>query len=199
MRGQVGNWGDRLDVGFTPEMLAWLDQFGVDRHVSLSIMAVEIQHEDGLMRRTRSVTLTPDLKGLKVFYAGPQMGLEHHVRYRNEAFPDLELLQAPRFCLHEVTFFPGEEGLTAVIDHDHLLPWPRLSDCALYDVPEVLQRDLATRLRSAILHKSKTMGAPMPDRLRDRMAPGTYKAALAEARAALEAEKAAEMERKLAA
>ncbi len=204
MRGQIGNWGDCLDVGLTPEMVAHFDQFGVDRHLSLSVLIVEQQYEDGLVRRTRTVTLRPDRSaGQKVFAGNDTMAMGHHVRFHNcTNGENLALLQAPRFRLHEVTFSEplfGEGELCATLDHDHLLPWPKLSDCKLYDCAEVLQRDLSKRLRSALLHGSKTMGAPMPDSLRDRMVPGTYKNALAEARASLEAEKAAAMESALAA
>lgn len=203
MRGQIGNWGDCLDVGFTPSLAAHFDQFDTGRRVSVSVLIVEQRHEDGFLRRTRSLTVRPDRNGSIIGTAGgPHMALPFHSRFPHAQHPDLAMLRAPRFKLHEVTFAEplfGEGGVCTTLDPDHLLPWPCLKDCAMYDCAEVLKADLRLRLASALRTGAKTLGAPMPNSLRDRMLPGTYKTALAEAKAVLEAEKAAHFEAALAA
>jgi hypothetical protein len=200
MRGQIGHWGDALDFGLTPEMVAW----AAGRKLSLHLELIEPSRAERLANSSapmrRVLRLVAGAEGHAITSCGVTMALPHHVRFGYSTFQAArDLLQAPRFRLHEVTFHRDGDSVWTELDPNHLLPWPKLVDCKLYDVPEVLHRDLSLRLRSALTHGGKSFGAPMPDGLRDRMPPGTYKAALAAARAELDAEKAEAMERLLAA
>src|SRR5690606_16454891 len=132
MLGQVGCWGNGLDVGFSPEMLEWLDSYGVERRVSLATLAVTQRDDSGSVTVDRTVRLVPDAEGVRVSPMNETMYFLHHVRFPLERFgADIRALELPRFELHEVEFEPETTGdaVCARLGDDHVLPWPRLRDC----------------------------------------------------------------------
>lgn len=178
MMGQVASWDEGLAISFDCNLLKWLDGWDTDRHISIVTegRTIIICPDDGkdtepeLRRRVTS------------------RGLGSHSDFRHGATFSWNVVQGddlPRFALYEARWSPGNGGFYVYTDlpPDHLLPWPKLRDCASYDVPSQIQRDLVLRMRSARdaslgLAPSKWTMEPLPKKFRDRLPPDAYAACL---------------------
>lgn len=135
MRGQVGSWDECLALTLADDALAWLDTFGVDRRVLISVGP------------DRSITVLPDPSGHRVCFRGMRNAVLHGVTL------DWRLVQGsplPRFELFELSFEPTDGiAVELSLPADHLLPWPKLRDCASYSAAEVAMAELERRMMSA--------------------------------------------------
>lgn len=184
MRGQVGNWGGELAVGFGPEMLEWLDGHKSGRHFMASALIIETS-----VTRDRHVVLAPDTEigpGSRKVSSAPNNGYKHHGRLPHERVFGWELMLLPRFELYELTFTETEDGtLTCVLPADHALPWPRLrKECDLYTCHEVFMKDLTQRMVSALrAGQPGFIGTQRPpQRLIDTLMDGEWRKCMDEAR-----------------
>ena len=178
MYGQVASWDEGLAVTFDEKALAWLDAQGTERMISIITedRRVLVCPDDG-------VNSQPELRR-KVTSAGSRC----HVDYRNNALFQWDTVQGfdlPRFSLYEVKWLFGNDGyyIYTELPADHLLPWPKLRECASYDVPTKIVQDLERRMRSAKeaqphLKPAQWHWEPMPEKFRDMLAKGVYGACL---------------------
>ncbi len=171
---QIAAWDEGLAVNLDTAALEWLDSWNLDRYVSLVAEGrrLLICPDDG--------SSNADLLRLRISPKGPGA----HSDFRNGSIFPWAKVQGddlPRFALTELRLLPGNNGyyLYTTIPDDHLLPWPKLRDCASYDVPQQLVRDLEIRMRSCRdaspdITPAKWQWVPMPKKFRDRLAPGVY-------------------------
>lgn len=170
---QIAAWDEGLAIALDDTALEWLDGWKTDRNVSL-------------VTEGRRVLICPDdgsaNADLRMRVSNRGYGAHSDFRHGTTFMWDkVQGDDLPRFALTELRLLPSNGGryLYADIPADHLLPWPKLRDCASYDVPQQLVRDLEMRMRScrdASPHvaPAKWQWVPMPKKFRDRLAPGVY-------------------------
>mgnify|MGYP000010467457 FL=1 len=175
--GQIGSWDEGLGIGLDGAAFEWLGRQDTDRHASI-------------FTEDRRLYLCPDdgsdMSGGKVLRRIGNRGRGAHSDFRNGAIfewgqPFLGWKAFPRFANFEVKWHLGNDGLYlyAELPSDHLLPWPKLRDCASYTMPEQVVLDLEKRMRSARdafpnLKPAQWTWMPMPKKFRDMLAPGVY-------------------------
>lgn len=170
MRGQVGFWGSTVTggmaVGFSPEMVDWLDRVGAVHHK----VFVSVSSE-------RRVIILPDDTGGRVSHSGERTGSPF--RYVSSKVPgslflDIDL---PPFELTLVDFEEEEGCLSAELPCDHCLPWPKLRiDCTTYEAEQLAVEALQWRLNSLIASGQSSFSGEMrmPDRLRRLLPSGKW-------------------------
>lgn len=170
MHGQVGSWDEYLAIALDGDALSWLDSFGPDRRVLVSVSGPE-----------RTVEVRPvEVGGLHVTHRGVRNTLWHGVKvpWTSVSGPHLE-----RFELLDVVFRADGDRAVTVLPPLHQLPWPRLRDCAGYCAVDVAMAELMGRLQSAVAAYGgqplrKWLWTPPPQWLLDALPPGAYSAAL---------------------
>lgn len=139
MRGQIGSWDEGLTLTLEPDGLEWLDSCNCDRRVLIDVDSLE-----------RSIIVLPDLSGHRVSRRSTQNAVLHGVTldWRFVNSPPL-----PRFELMPFNLKLTEDiALEIKLPMDHLLPWPRLRDCARYSATEVACAEIERRMMSAALY-----------------------------------------------
>jgi hypothetical protein len=174
MYGQVGSWDEGLSVTFDAKALAWLDAQGTERMISIVTEGRQV-----LVCPDDGVNSQPELRR-KV----ANRGSGSHVDYRDGALFQWDIVQGfdlPRFSLFEVKWLFGNDGyyLYTELPADHLLPWPKLRECASYDMPKKIVEDLERRMKSAKaaypdLKPAQWRWEPMPEKFRSMLAKGVY-------------------------
>jgi hypothetical protein len=137
MRGQVGNWSDRLAVGFSEEMLEWVAQ-GQTPALVLSVspnLWVTVRREVYGGRPSRSANYHRDFPKV--------LSVKHPVVCGSG------LSSLPRFGLHEIDFKPSSGALVAKLPPVHELPEFALGRSCIYS-SELSRRDAALRQHSAL-------------------------------------------------
>lgn len=170
MRGQVGYWGSSatggMCIGFSPEMVDWLDRCEGEHHrVFVSVT------------KERQVVVIPDETGGHVSSCGSHNGTPY--RYVSSVVPgslflDIDL---PPFELHQVHFSEEAGCLAADLNPDHMLPWPKLRlDCTTYEAEQLAVEGLQWRLNSLIASGQSSFSGEMrmPDRLRRLLPSGKW-------------------------
>lgn len=181
MRGQIGSWDGELSVGFSDEMVDWLDCYGCNRYVTVGALRIDVYADLESKKRvqlTRAITVSPSnhRDGFRVSVR-PNNGLKHGIALRHELVPGIEALELPRCELHEVEFVTDglNDSITGFIGPDHELPWPKLRKCPAYATSEVLEADLKKRMVS-YLRAGRPGQFLRPSQLQmDRMEPGAWK------------------------
>lgn len=180
MRGQVGYWGSSttggMCVGFSAEMVEWLDGHDVDRKVFVSVS------------KERKVILLPDATGGHVSGTGAAQTQGTPYRYVSSVTPDSLFLdmELPPFELHQVEFLEEEGCLSCELAEDHELPWPRLKlDCSTYEAEQLAVEALQWRLNALIASGQTSFKSHqrMPDRLRRLLPAGKWAECVAVAKA----------------
>lgn len=174
MYGQIGSWDEGLTVTFDAKSLAWLDAQDTERMISIITEGLQV-----LICPDDGVHSQPELRR-KV----SNRGMGAHSEYRNGATFSWDTVQGfdlPRFSLYEVKWLFGNDGyyLYAELPAAHLLPWPKLRECASYDVPTKIIQDLEQRMKSAKaaypdIPPAKWRWEPMPEKFRNMLARGVY-------------------------
>jgi hypothetical protein len=173
MYGQIGSWEEGLAIAMDAGSLKWLDTQGTDRGVCVSVLpdrAVAIKPQQH-KRFTNARKIAARGRGAAVDY---QDGASFPWEIVNGGS-----LSLPRFELYEVKFDLVEGALYASLPADHLLPWPKLRDCAAYDRPTKIVQELERRMCSARdaslgLSPAKWSWVPMPEAFRNELARGVY-------------------------
>jgi hypothetical protein len=172
MKGQVGYWGScetgGLVIGFSHEMVRWLDAQHTDRRVFVSV------------DKNRQVIVLPDADGGMVQSAGQHNMLPY--RYCSGATRDSLIMDKraclPVFGLKELDFDMEAGCLSTFIpEADYELPWPYLDlECKTYDPAQVAKEALQVRLNSLAASglTSFPMEHRMPIRLRRLLPDGAW-------------------------